>query len=125
VGQGALGIMIRQGGAAVAGLVGILDHPDTRVATTAERVFLCQLEGGCQVPIGALGVIDEDRVALHGFVASLDGRQFLRGVVSGPRADAGDIGRTLAADLRSEGASDILSEVRRVAGGDPPPASAP
>jgi len=52
VGQGALAIETREDGGAAHQLVRKLDHPDTRIAITAERAMLEKLGGGCQVPIG-------------------------------------------------------------------------
>ncbi len=57
VGQGALGVEMRAGDKAVEELLLHIDDPSTHAAVTAERTFLRRLEGGCQVPSGALGEI--------------------------------------------------------------------
>ncbi len=115
VGQGALGVAIRAGDDATAALVAGLEHPETRAATTAERALLRSLEGGCQVPIGALARIDGDRLALDAFVASLDGTELLRGSIAGQPADADALGVALAARLLERGADAILAVVRAAA----------
>ena len=123
VGQGALGIAIRAGDAATRDLVGTLTHEPTRAAAMAERAFLNELDGGCQVPIGALAVTTGDDIALHGLVAALDGQTVLRGEIQGHAIDADDLGRRLAADLVARGAADILDAVRAEApfpGASPP-----
>jgi len=128
VGQGALGITLRAGDAGAAALVAPLEHGGTRAATTAERAFLRTLEGGCQVPIGALAETHQSRLTLAGFVASLDGRCILRDSVTGAAADAAELGRGLAERLLDRGAGALLAEVRAAVEGpgqDPPPPAAP
>lgn len=125
VGQGALGITTRVGDNTTAALVATLDDPATHAATAAERAFLRALEGGCQIPIGALATLDGDELVLDGFVASLDGRDYLRDQARGPASDPEAVGSSLAATLVARGADRILAHVR---GGDPdqlPRASAP
>ncbi len=122
VGQGALGIVARAGDAATAALLAPLDHPATHAATAAERAFLRALEGGCQVPIGAVAHLEGDVVALDGFVASLDGARYLRSAARGPVADPVAVGRALAEELRAHGADEILRQVRRAAAAPESPA---
>jgi hydroxymethylbilane synthase len=122
VGQGALALVARLGDGATAELLACLEDPATRRATTAERAFLRALEGGCQVPIGALAVTEGDELLLDGFVASLDGATYLRDIARGPVDEPEAVGQTLAARLRKLGADDVLSEVRR---GLPPGLPAP
>ena len=58
VGQGALGIECRSDDELVRRLVRGIVHPRTQVATAAERAFLNQLQGGCQVPIAVHCYLD-------------------------------------------------------------------
>src|SRR5690606_41584528 len=99
-------------------------HAAARAATDAERSFLASLEGGCQIPIGALGTVDGDRLILHGMVASLDGRTIVRGERTGAAFEGADIGSTLARELIARGAGDVL-RLSRDADGDVPPPPAP
>ena len=114
-GQGALAIEGRDDASGEA-LVVPLDDPDTRDAVTAERSFLATLEAGCQVPLGAYARIDRNEIVLQGLVATLDGTEIVRGETRGDRAQALDLGRWLAAELREQGAGRILDEVRRSGG---------
>lgn len=123
VGQGALAITTRKGDAATAALVALLEDPEARDTATAERAFLGALEGGCQIPIGALARIEGDDLVLDGFVASLDGSKYLRDTHRGARKDAAAIGRALAKRLIEKGARKILREVREAT--ELPQASAP
>lgn len=112
-GQGAIAIQIRADDAATRAIVDPLADADTTIATRAERAFLGALEGGCQVPIGALVTGHGSDRALHGFIGTVDGRRVLRGVLP---LDAGEpelTGVRLANDLRHRGASDILATLRR------------
>lgn len=114
VGQGALGIETRRDDERVNSLVRELNHGATAVAVAAERGFLAELEGGCQVPIGALAQVEGEQVILEGLVASLDGSLVYRGERRGPISQAEAIGRALGAQLRAEGAQAILDELRMI-----------
>jgi hydroxymethylbilane synthase len=111
-GQGALAVQIRAGDLATHRLVERLDEPATRAATTAERALLGALEGGCQVPIGALAVVDSGRLRLAAIVVSLDGGDAVEGEIEGGIAEAAALGARLADDLRARGAAAILASIR-------------
>ena len=120
VGQGALGIEIRSSDKKIKKVVQKLHHEATGYATTAERALLRALEGGCQVPIGAYARIEEKKRAapklvMDAMVGSLDGRQVVRGSISGPPETADAMGRTLANDLLAKGARPILEAIRNAA----------
>lgn len=112
VGQGALGIEGRKDDAELASLVSPLNDPTTAACVTAERALLKALEGGCQVPIGALAVEEGGELWLRGVVADLDGRQVLRGERRGPLAQADELGRDLGEELLSRGGQGILAAIR-------------
>jgi len=111
-GQGSLAIEGREDEACDA-LLSPLDDADTRDAVTAERSFLAALEAGCQVPLGAIAWLDGRTLTLRGLVASLDGKDVVRGEADGDRGNALKIGEALALNLRERGAGRILDEVRR------------
>jgi hydroxymethylbilane synthase len=112
VGQGALAVEIREEDAAVAAIVGSLDHAPTRMQTDAERSFLKGLGGGCLVPVGVRGSITGDRLDLGGMVCGYDGSPFLEAEITGIAADANKIGSLLAKKLLKKGAGDVLASVR-------------
>ena len=120
-GQGALGITTRANDTAIIEIVRALDHAPTRAETTAERSFLRELEGGCQIPIGALGIAQQT-LTLNAIVASVDGINVVRGRIEGSLDDAADLGRSLADELRDRGAGRILDELR-AQNGQPRPAA--
>jgi hydroxymethylbilane synthase len=111
IGQGALGIEIHSEDTETRRLLAPLHHPDTATAVEAERAFLKELEGGCQVPIGGYARVRGEIVEFSGLVASLDGRKVIRDTRSAPRAEAGALGRQLALELLEAGARAILEEV--------------
>lgn len=122
VGQGALGVVARAGDAEVATRLAPLNHAPTAAATTAERALLRALEGGCQIPIGALGTVDGDRLRLDGLVADVDGGTLLRASHWGDAGDAAALGRELAAHLLEMGAGEVLARIRGDGGVEAPAA---
>jgi len=112
VGQGALAIQARSDDADTLALLRVLDHPETHTAVRAERALMKSLEGGCQVPIGALARIEDGMLVLEGVVASLDGANVVRGRVVGPPDQPEELGAELAQVLLSAGADRILDDLR-------------
>lgn len=123
VGQGALAVVIRDGDSEAAAVIRLLDDAAARAETGAERAFLRALEGGCQVPIGALGRVHGSVLELHGMVSDLEGRTIMRGSITGTREEAEALGRQLAAELLDRGAGPILEEIRGPGADAAPPAA--
>ncbi len=111
VGQGALGIECRSDDPDTLALIKTLEDPETAARCRAERAFLRQLEGGCQVPIGVHTVIEHGQLTLTGLVASLDGQRLVKDALTGDPSTAEDLGTALALKLREQGASEILAEI--------------
>ena len=119
VGQGAVAVEVRDGDEQVLEMTARLDDEPTRICITAERAFLRRLEGGCQVPIGALATLENGRIRLDGMVASLDGSVVFSEHVDGVAGDAETLGTRLAATLIDRGADNLLSESREHANVSP------
>lgn len=111
VGQGALGIECREGDGEILSILKTLEHEPTALRCYAERAFLRELEGGCQVPIGVNTLLEGDRLTLTGLVASLDGTTVIKDTLFGSPSDAVEIGTDLAKKLRAQGAQDILDTI--------------
>jgi len=111
VGQGALGIECRSDDAEILTILKALQHQPTADRCYAERAFLRELEGGCQVPIGVNTVLKGDALTLTGIVVSVDGQKVVKGEVSGAAADAEALGIQLAHQLVEKGAKEILDEI--------------
>lgn len=112
VGQGSVGIECRSDDEEILKIVHAINDAEAFDTITGERAFLRKLEGGCQIPIGALGEVNEEKMTLHGLVASIDGSTVLRDFVEGNRRDAEKLGIELADKLIKMGAEKILAEVR-------------
>jgi len=111
VGQGAIGIEARRTDAEVLRYLEPLHDPDTALAVTAERSFLLELEGGCQVPIAGHATVQGLELEFTGLVASVDGREVFRSRARAPRKDARRLGQAIARELLAAGAQRILAEV--------------
>ncbi|MFQ5862744.1 MAG: hydroxymethylbilane synthase [Candidatus Brocadiales bacterium] len=119
VGQGALGIESRKDDEEIQAVLASIDHPPTRYVVEAERTLMFVLEGGCQVPIGAIGQCTANgTLELEAVVCSLNGSKVIRNRHSGPPERARDIGQTLAHRLLDMGAREILREIREGLGGE-------
>lgn len=100
VGQGALAVECRLDDEATRELLARVDRPEVRDAVVAERAFLGELGGGCDLPCGALGRAGGGGVELVGLLASLDGHTVLRARARGsdPEALGRKIARTILDD---------------------------
>lgn len=112
VGQGALCIEIRQNDTEIEPIVAALDHQKTRSVVMGERAFSNRLEGGCQVPIAALGKIEKNIFTMSGLVADVDGKFLIKKTLSGPVEQSETIGVKLADSLLSMGAKTILENIK-------------
>ena len=114
-GQGALGIELLSGDAAMVQVVAPLNDPETAFCVRAERALSRALGGSCQVPLGGYAVMENGQLWLRGFVASVDGQQMVAAEVRGPVGLTPDddeaLGLQLAAQLRALGADAILDSL--------------
>jgi hydroxymethylbilane synthase len=113
VGQGALALETRLDDQDAIDRLSRLEHPVTAAAVRAERAFLRRLEGGCQVPIAALGSVREHRLVLEGYIGTIDGHRFLRKRADAIDTEAEQIGERLAERILADGGDEILEETRR------------
>jgi hydroxymethylbilane synthase len=116
VGQGALGIETRSADRETANLVASLDDAETRACVTAERALLHELEGGCQVPLGALARLEGDDLLLEACVFSPDGADFVLREFRGSAKEADSVGKHLGQILIDAGADRILRLAGRSVG---------
>jgi hydroxymethylbilane synthase len=117
--QGALAVECRAGDTELAALLSELDDADTRVAVTAERTLLAELEAGCSAPVGAIAEVVEsideegnlfEELSLRGCVATLDGSDVIRASGIGTPDRARELGLSVAAELFELGARELLVE---------------
>ena len=114
VSQGAIGVCMRTGDAEAGRWLRALDNRASRLATTAERALLRRLEGGCQVPLGAIGTLEGDTLRLYAVVCSLDGKQSIqaKSQIAASLENATQLGRQVADDLLSQGAAGLMANER-------------
>ena len=100
VGQGAIGLEIRDKDKRMMEICRELNHHDTFQCVAAERAFLKAMGGGCQTPIGAYACVTGSQIHLRA-VAHLTKnvqRAEGKGVLTGPVA----LGKKVAAQLRRD-----------------------
>jgi hydroxymethylbilane synthase len=112
VGQGSLAAATLEEGALRQRVREVLNHRGSEEAVLAERAMLRALEGGCRVPVGALGIAGDGVVRLRGVVASPDGALVYRGEAEGEEPEK--VGRQLARELLDKGAAMVLGKIREV-----------
>ena len=120
VGQGALAVETRADDAEVMQILSGLDDAPTRCAVEAERALLSELEGGCQVPLGAWARFEAggaaNQLVLDACVCSADGSELIRDSLRGPADKPLALGRDLAHRLLDAGADRILRLAGRTLG---------
>lgn len=139
VGQGALGLETRSDDAETIARVEPLTDEATLLSVLAERSLLATLQGGCLVPIGALGTLDATpqsvqtsqiniknsrTLRLDAQILSFDGQTAFQTVATRTfdaalsndekREIAERIGRDAAQTLLDQGATELVAEIRRL-----------
>lgn len=114
VGQGALGLQIREGDNETHELISVLHNPNIFAAVSAERAFLRELQGGCQVPIAAHAVVKPNGIWLKAYIGSIDGTEAMRGYVRGSKYHAEELGVSLAQDMFDDGGKEIIALIDRI-----------
>lgn len=117
VGQGALAVEARDGDEEVLAMLGTIDHGPSRLAVDAERAYLAEIGGGCDLPVGAHARVGADgSVQMDAVLASLDGRIVLRAAGEAQAGGGEDLGRDLARRLLDEsGGAWLLEGLRGLA----------
>ncbi len=123
VGQGALAVECRTDDAETRTRLATIDDTWAHAAVGAERAFLAQLGGGCDLPVGALATVDGGEIAIVALLASTDGHVVLRATARATSPVTA--GTDAAADLFARGARSLLDDtgdfdVGELDGGTPP-----
>jgi hydroxymethylbilane synthase len=98
VGQGAIGIEIRANDKRISKICERLNHLNTFQSTTAERVFLRAMGGGCQSPVAAHAEVTGDKISMR--AASFTNEMVRRFEAKRPVAEAALLGEQAAAELK-------------------------
>jgi hydroxymethylbilane synthase len=115
VSQGVIGVCARSADETTLRWLGALDDRDARLAASAERALLRRLEGGCQVPLGALAKVEGETLTLMACVCALDGTRHLsaNATASVAAGAAEALGVRVAEDLLARGAAELMASERQ------------
>jgi hydroxymethylbilane synthase len=111
-GQGAIAVTARGDAAAAETIRDLVDDPVTRVETTVERTVLAELGGGCIAPIGVHAVVQGQYVHVTVQVLALDGTEAIERAADLPITAHVEAAVDLAADLREQGAAELIDRAR-------------
>ncbi|XHH09246.1 MAG: hydroxymethylbilane synthase [Candidatus Bathyarchaeia archaeon] len=111
-GQGTIAIVAKEGNTDLIKILQSVEDKATRAEITAERSLVLQLEGGCRVPIGAVGQAVGDTLTLYGAIFALNDRKKICASAKGSLAQAKELGRKVGEDLIAQGAKDFEKEWR-------------
>ena len=109
VGQGVLGLEVREDDASVRAALRALDDPTTHACAVAERAFLARLGASCVTPVAAYAAVEGDTLTMRALVISEDGKQLLRETGTAAPGDAETLGRRLADGLLKQGAASMVA----------------
>lgn len=112
-GQGALAIATKNDNKTVIKILQSINHPPSQAEVTAERNLVLALEGGCRVPIGAIGRADGEQLSFYGCVFSLDGQRKIFSSATGKLDEAQNLGKKVAQSLLKQGAKELEAEWRQ------------
>ena len=112
VGQGVIGIECRSEDQEIGEALKHIEHARTRRCIDAERSLARELQASCESPIAAYGESRDGALFVRGVVSTPDGSRILKASVRGSATDGSELGRELAADLREQGAEELLEELR-------------
>ena len=107
--QGVIGIECLAGRDDLLETLALLEHSVTRQTTLAERAVARELQADCQSPVASFAVVDGDQLTIEALVATPDGSQLLRDVVTGIIDDAESLGSDVARKLLQRGADKLLA----------------
>jgi len=110
VGQGALAIECRSDDKELLAELKRVSDDKTWLEVDAERTFLSEMDGSCQVPIAGYAVYDGEEVELTGFIASPDAKQVFKKTIRG--LNPVEVGKSVASTLRAEGAAEVIEKVK-------------
>ena len=111
IGQGALGLEIRESDQQLNELLGFFNHEPSEIIVRAERAFLKKIDGGCQVPLAAHGQFMREEIIVQGLVSELDGSRVIKKQVNGKPHEPEKLGEKLAELLLNSGGREILEKV--------------
>jgi hydroxymethylbilane synthase len=111
-GQGAIAVVAKDDNNKVIDILKKVEDKASRAEITAERSLVLKLEGGCRVPIGAVGQANGKNLTLFGCIFSLNERKKISATAKGTLSQAEELGRKVGKELIAQGAKDFEKEWR-------------
>lgn len=109
--QGVMAVECRADDERILQMLRAIDDRTSRATSSAERAFLAEVGGGCQVPVGAFAKLCGEKVRLRAMIASLDGSKMIKRETSSAVDDAPSAARELAREMMADGGREILEEI--------------
>ena len=109
VGQGALAIECRSDDTELLAELAKVSDDKTWKEVEAERTFLSEMNGSCQVPIAGFAQYDGTNIQFTGYIASPDATQVFKQTII--NSDPVEAGKQVAKTLRAEGAAEVIEKV--------------
>ncbi len=108
-GQGIIGIECRSDDDRVRRLLAPLNDPVTATCAAAERTLARVLQAGCQVPLGGLARISDQKLQLQALLGMDDGSRVVRAAAEGSPQKAEQLGFEVAQQLRGAAGGEMLA----------------
>ncbi|MFH1320140.1 MAG: hydroxymethylbilane synthase [Bacteroidota bacterium] len=112
IGQGAIALECRIDDNEAIEVLRKINHPETEIAVTAERVFMRAIGGGCKFPMAAYGAIENDIITLYVIAGDLGSGKYVRMTDKSSVSEANIMAGKLANRLKAaclEGNIDLYS----------------
>ncbi|MGI2326444.1 hydroxymethylbilane synthase [Planococcus sp. YIM B11945] len=110
IGQGSLAIECREDDAELLAELAKVHDEKTALAVTAERKFLRDMDGSCQVPIAGYATVNDGEISFTGLISSPDADQvFKESIVS---RDPLEAGRIVAERISAQGGFELIQKVK-------------
>jgi hydroxymethylbilane synthase len=111
-GQGAIAVVAKEDNSKVIEILQSIEDKATRAEITAERSLVLKLEGGCRVPIGAVGKANGNDLSLFGCIFSLTKQKKISAQAKGTLSQAEELGSKVGEELIAQGAKEFEKEWR-------------
>lgn len=110
IGQGALGIECRSDDEELLDLLQEVHNKDVEKCVTAERTFLAEMDGSCQVPIGGYATINsQQQIEFTGLIMTPDGTERYEHTAIGDSPT--ELGKEVSRVLKEQGAYEIIRKL--------------
>lgn len=110
IGQGALGIECRSDDEELLELLKEVHNKDVEKCVTAERTFLAEMDGSCQVPIGGYATINsQQQIEFTGLIMTPDGTERYEHTSIGESPT--ELGKEVSRVLKEHGAYEIIRKL--------------